>query len=302
MALDLTGLPRRVVLNEVGPRDGFQNQPTVLDTELKLEIISGLVNAGLREIQVASFVHPGRVPQMADAELLVARLPTLQDVTYSALVLNQRGVERAAAAGIGTVEVSLSVSDDHSRENAGMDHRQALAEGCRMMRRARSAGLGVCASLQCAFGHLDPTDIPPTRVAAAARTLLDEGPSRLTLADTTGMADPLGIVRILETVGPMAGDVPLSLHLHDTRGLGLANLIAGLSCGVARFDTALGGMGGCPFVAGAAGNIATEDTAFLLGRLGIATGVDIGAVARLSRRLEKVCATQFAGRLHRLAQ
>jgi len=300
MQLDLNRPPPRVVLNEVGPRDGFQNLPQILDTGLKLEIIVGLAEAGLREIQVTSFVHPAKVPQMADAEAVVAGLPRLEGLSYSALVLNRRGVERAAAAGIDTVEVSLSVNDGHSRANTGMDRRRALAEGCRMLRHARNAGLKTIASLQCAFGYRAPEDFDPHRVAAAARVLLAEEPERFTLCDTAGLADPGRIVAVLDAVAPLAGDIPLALHLHDTRGLGLVNLFTGLCRGVVHFDTALGGMGGCPFIPGAAGNLSTEEAVFFLDRLGVATGVDIAALSRLSRRLESVCAARFSGRLHRL--
>jgi hydroxymethylglutaryl-CoA lyase len=299
MRIDLRDTPARVVLNEVGPRDGFQNLSRILDTALKLEIIAGLAEAGLREIQVTSFVHPAKVPQMADAEAVVAGLPRLEGLSYSALVLNRRGVERAAAAGIDTVEVSLSVNDAHSRNNTGMDPRQALAEGCRMVRHAKATGLGVVAGLQCAFGYPGPDDFDPIRVAAAARALLAEGPKRLALCDTAGMADPRRIVAILDSVAPLAGDIPLALHLHDTRGLGLVNLFTGLCRGVVHFDTALGGMGGCPFIPGAAGNLATEEAVFLLERLDVDTGVDLTAVARLSRRLEAACGAHFSGRLHR---
>jgi hydroxymethylglutaryl-CoA lyase len=300
MHLNLNHPPPRATLNEVGPRDGFQNLPRVLDTALKLEIIAGLVEAGVSELQVASFVHPQKVPQMADAEAVIASLPANRRVSYSALVLNRRGLERAVAAGIETVEISLSVNDAHSRANMGMDRHRALAEGCRMLRQAKNAGLKTVASLQCAFGYLSPEDFDPFQAADAARTLLAEGPGRFTLCDTTGMADPTRIVAVLDAVAPMAGDTPLALHLHDTRGLGMVNLFTGLCRGVVHFDTALGGIGGCPFIPGAAGNLATEEALFFLERLGVATGIDIAAVSRVTRRLESVCAARFTGRLHRL--
>lgn len=296
----LFDLPAAVTLHEVGPRDGFQNERRVLDTDTKLEIIAGLAAAGLREIQATSFVHPAKVPQMADAESLVARLPAVESVVYTALALNRRGVERAAAAGIGTLEVSISVSDAQSRDNTGMDHRRALAEGRRMIQDARAAEIRVQASIQCTFGCLRDSEIDADRVAHAADRLLAEGIERLILADTTGMADPRTVAAMIDRLRPAAAPVPLALHLHDTRGLGLVNLFTALARGVTRFDTALGGMGGCPFVAGAAGNIPTEDTAHLLDRLGVATGVDIAAVARQSRRLAELFARRFAGRLYPL--
>jgi hydroxymethylglutaryl-CoA lyase len=293
--------PKTVTLVEVGPRDGFQFEKTVVPTERKLDVITRLAAAGLRRIQVTSFVHPAKVPQMADAETLVANLPQESPVAYSALVLNERGLERALVSGIRNVEISLSASDAHSRRNAGMSHVEALARGLTMIDRAASAGLNVRASIQCAFGCVEEGLIPADRIAETIRRFVDRGAHELSLADTTGMGSPPAIKKILDNVRPLSGGLPLALHLHDTRGLGLVNLVAALNCGVTIFDTSLAGMGGCPFVPGAAGNIATEDTAYLLSSLGIDTGVDIARVGAISRDLESFFNTSFSGRLHRLS-
>lgn len=295
------GKPKQVTLVEVGPRDGFQFEKTVVPTERKLDVIARLAAAGLRRIQVTSFVHPARVPQMADAETLTARLPQESPVEYSALVLNERGLKRALDSGIHTIEISLSASDPHSRKNAGMPHAEALARGLTMIDRAVSAGLNVRASIQCAFGCVEEGLVPTARIAETIRRFVDRGVHELSLADTTGMGSPPAIRKILDTVRPLSGGLPLALHLHDTRGLGLVNLMAAMDCGVAIFDTSLAGMGGCPFVPGAAGNIATEDTAYLLSSLGIDTGVDIDRVGAISRDLEAFFNTSFSGRIHRLA-
>ncbi|MFZ0725454.1 MAG: hydroxymethylglutaryl-CoA lyase [Desulfobacterales bacterium] len=294
--------PDEVTLIEVGPRDGFQFEDRVVPTSLKLEVIGGLVAAGLKQIQVASFVHPRRVPQMADAESLLKALPFREDVLFSGLVLNRQGLERARRTALRQVEISISASDRHSRRNTGLPLEEALREGSEMVRLARKYGLRVRAGIQCAFGCVEEGVIPQERVVDMARTLIDQGAEALALSDTTGMADPLSIRRGVMAVQAAAKKIPLILHLHDTRGLGLVNLTAALACGVTRFDTALGGMGGCPFVSAAAGNIATEDTAYLLDRLQIETGICIEKVAACSLMLEKFYGKRFAGKMVRLVR
>ena len=287
------GAPGFVRLTEVGPRDGFQLEDKVVPTSMKVEIISALAAAGIGRIQVASFVHPEKVPQMADAEELFRRLPKLPGVCYSALVLNRRGLSRALACGVGDVEISISASDAHGRKNTGMHLEAAAAEGEKMVREAAAAGMRVRGSIQCAFGCVHEGPIPKDRVLALAARFLDAGVDVLSLSDTTGMGGPLQIRAVLEEVVPAAGPVPVALHLHDTRGLGLVNAAAGFACGVTRFDTAAGAMGGCPFVPGAAGNVATEDTAYLFSRLGADTGIDIGKVAAVTESLEAFFQKRF---------
>ncbi|WP_372683217.1 hydroxymethylglutaryl-CoA lyase [Desulfosarcina sp.] len=293
-------MPDAVTLVEVGPRDGFQFEQAVVPTLRKRAVIARLIAAGLKQIQVASFVHPEKVPQMADAEPLIRMLPRREGVIYTALVLNRRGLDRAMASGIAALEISLSASDSHSRKNAGMTHEEALDHGLRMIDQAVSAGLHVRASVQCAFGCVDEGQIPATRIAGIVRRFVDHGAHVLTLADTTGMGSPPLIESMLDAVLPLAGRLPLALHLHDTRGLGLVNLMAALNYGVSIFDTALAGMGGCPFVPGAAGNISTEDTAYLMECLGIHTGVDYRRVGEVSREMEAFFFKSFPGRMHRV--
>lgn len=283
-------LPERVELVEVGLRDGLQNQPRVLPTGRKLALLRGLIDAGVRRIQVASFVHPARVPQMADAEALCAALPPAPGVIYSALALNRRGVERAAAAGLTHVDASLSASDRHSRRNAGMGLDQARDKLMDTIAEAQRLGLRVRGGVQCAFG-CDDGPVPLERVVELARAIAGQGVDELALADSTGMANPLQLERVLDAVTrealEPAGNLPLVLHLHDTRGLGLANLLTALQHGVTRYDTAFGGLGGCPFIRGATGNVATEDTVHLLDALGVASGVDLKGVAAVSATAER---------------
>lgn len=293
--------PEKVTLIEVGPRDGFQFESRIIPTSIKVEIIGGLVEAGIKHIQVTSFVHPDRVPQMADAETLLQALPAWDGVTVSGLVLNLRGLERAYRAGITDVEISISASDTHSQKNTGMTLNDAFSKARQMMNFAKDRGLNVRAGVQCAFGCVYEGEIDLDRVRRMALHFLDHDVDAVAFSDTTGMATPSSIRRLLTHVLPDVGTTPVIVHLHDTRGLGLVNLLAALEYGVTRFDTALAGMGGCPFIKGAAGNIATEDTVYLLHSLGIGTGINIGKVSECSVTLEKYLGKRFAGKLYRLS-
>ncbi len=292
--------PKHVMIAEVGPRDGLQLETRQVSTLEKASLIAGLADAGLQAIQVASFVHPLRVPQMADAEAVIERLPQNDGVQYSALALNHKGVERALLTSIPWIEISIAASDTHSRVNAGLPLERIGDEAEKMMNPALKAGRKVRASIQCTFGCADAEVVPEERVLELAQMLLAYGIHQLVLADTTGMATPFTIKRLLKTILPMTGTVPVGLHLHDTRGLGLVNVMAGLEMGVALFDTSLGGLGGCPFVPGAAGNIATEDTAYLMDTLAIHTGVDIPKVVRWSHHLSRLFGRTLPGKIHRL--
>ncbi len=296
MAMDLD----RVELCEVGPRDGFQYEHRWIPTDRKIETIRALVAAGLPRIQVTSFVHPDWVPQMADADEVVAALPVVDGVTYSGLALNPKGMERAAAAGLGAVDVSVATWDEHSFDNANMSVADALAQALTMVRRAKEADLEVQIGFQTVFGFREPGDTPLERVVDMVSAFTDLDVDSVSLADTTGMATPPLIADRVAAVRRVTGGIPLVLHLHDTRGLGLANLYEAVRSGVDRFDTAFGGMGGCPFIRGAAGNVATEDAAYLLASLGITTGVRIEEVSRCSRRMANFLEKEFPGKLFRL--
>ncbi len=293
-------MPTAVSITEVGPRDGLQMEKKVVPTQKKADLIAGLVAAGLQAIQVAALVHPRKVPQMADAEALIERLPLEDGVQYSALTLNAKGAERACGTAIPWIEVSLSASDHHSRQNAGLSIDQAQVEIGAMLKSAQQAGRKVRGSIQCAFGCVHEGPIPVERIIHLATRFLDKGVDILVLADTTGMATPVKIRRTLEAVLPLAGSLPLGLHLHDTRGLGLVNAVTALEMGISHFDTSLGGLGGCPFVPGAAGNIATEDTVHMMQSLGMTTGIDPAKVTRWSKRLSDYFGHDLPGKLYRL--
>lgn len=295
-----SAMPDRVMIMEVGPRDGLQFEKKILPTPLKVELITDLVAAGLREIQVAAFVNPGIVPQMADADTLVAQLPKQPGVVYNGLALNVKGVERVAAAGLKSIEVSMSASETHSRRNVNMTMKESATQVGEMIRLSKELGLSVRAGIQCAFGYPGEESIPFERIRRIVEDYLKHDIEVLNLGDTTGMADPGKLHAFMEKMRPLVGDLDLALHLHDTRGLGLDNVQTALEYGIRRFDASLAGMGGCPFVPGAAGNVATEDLANFLHTLHIETNVDIKRLARCSRRLEDFFKKRFSGRMHRL--
>ncbi len=264
-----------VLIEDEFLRDGLQNESRLFSVDEKLGLLSALEDAGLRRIQVGSFVHPKWVPQMADTDELFARIRPRPGVVYSALVLNRAGLDRALAAGVRHLSISVSASETHSKKNTNRTVDEALAAIVPMIERALAEGVAVRAGIQSALGCGFEGRIDPDRVIAIARTFAGLGAQEINIADTAGLANPRQVhalcTRLADELGP---DVRLSLHLHDTRGLGIANMVAGLNAGVRIFDAALGGLGGCPFVPKATGNIATEDAAFACEQMGLATGID----------------------------
>jgi hydroxymethylglutaryl-CoA lyase len=299
-------LPTSVVIEEQGLRDGLQTEQTLLTTAQKLHFIEQFVAAGVRRLQVCSFVNPERVPQMADAEALCAELATLKNqpqyagVVVSGLVLNRKGLERAVKAGLQHVAISLSASDTHSRKNANVGLLEAQKQCAAMIADAKQMGLTVRAGIQSAFGCRYEGRISEQVVVSLAEQHLAAGADEIALADSTGMANPLAIGRVMQAVVGLAREKPVLLHLHDTEAKGLVNLYAALQSGVRHFDTALGGLGGCPFIKGATGNISTEDTVHLLDQLGIHTGIDARKIAACSRELAHLLGKKLPSTMHRL--
>jgi hydroxymethylglutaryl-CoA lyase len=298
-SLDVPTLAPHAEIIEVGPRDGWQAEATPIPTDVKVELINMLSDSGLQRIQVASFVHPQKVPQMADAEEVCARIRRAPGVAYSGLALNVRGVERAAAAGLQQVDISVSASEAHNRRNTGMSVEEGLLEMEAMVRAARAKGLSVRAGVQCAFGCGEEA-IDPRRVVGMVRRIAGLGVDELSLADSSGAANPQAVRRLVQELRPMVKPVPIVLHLHDTRGMGLANVLSALRSGVNHFDTAFGGLGGCPFIPGATGNIPTEDTVNMLEAMGVKTGVDAARVAEVSRKMETFLGRRLEGKMYRL--
>ncbi len=279
--------PSGVVLREVGMRDGLQSLSSVLPTERKIEWIDAAYAAGLREIEVGSFVPPERLPQLADTPALVAHARTLPGLSVSALVPNLKGAERALACGVDRLLVPLSASHAHSLANLRKTPDDVIAEVGRM-RAARDAA-GVKTKIEggvgTAFGCTLQGVVPEADVMRCLAALLDVGADDVSLADTVGYAGPGAVSRLFTQARKLAGERLWCGHFHDTRGLALANVIAALGTGVDRFDTSLGGIGGCPHAPGASGNAATEDLAFMLDDMHIATGLDIDALLALRARL-----------------
>ena len=292
--------PNTVIIEEQGLRDGLQNEDLYVPTEKKIQIINALVEAGVKRIQVASFVNPKKIPQMADADNLYPQIPQTNDVVYSALVLNPKGMERAVRAGVTHVTASISASNTHSQRNTGMSLDAARKQFSEMVAIGKSHALTIRGGLQCVFGCRYEGRIDPQVVMDMLKEQQDLGIDEIELADTTGMANPRSIHEICDSAITVAGEKPVYLHLHDTEGKGLANALAALQVGITHLATAFGGMGGCPFIKDASGNIATEDLVFMLHQMGIETGIDIDKIAAISRSMEDFFKKRFSGKMHRM--
>jgi hydroxymethylglutaryl-CoA lyase len=277
-----------VTLRDVTLRDGLQSESLVLDLSDKLSLAEAIVGAGIREMEVAAFVHPGKVPAMADAERLWQALPRRPGVVFSALVFNPRGLDRALEAGVDRIAVFVSASDAHSRRNTGKGTAASLAEAREVLARASGEGIATRAGVMSAFGCRLEGRVPAERVSGLARALYETGPEEMTLADTSGTGDPRQILERVAACQGFLGDTRLSLHLHDATGWALANLMAALQLGVDTFDVTLGGLGGCPFLPGAPGNLAVHRVVRFLDAMGIFTGVDLDRLEEGLHSLERM--------------
>lgn len=277
---------RRIEIVEVGPRDGLQNEPSVVPTRIKVEFINRLIAAGVRRLEAASFVNPKKVPQMADAEDVLKALPRRPDVVYIGLVLNQRGFERALAAGCGEIGMVVVASDTFNQRNQGVATEQSLAAWLEIAAGARAAGVRAQVTLASAFGCPFEGDIAPERVVDLARLVAEGGPHELALADTIGAAVPSQVTDLVQRVRRALPGMPLRCHFHNTRNTGLANAYAALEAGVEVLDASLGGFGGCPFAPAATGNIPTEDLVYMLERMGVETALDLEALIECSRWIQ----------------
>jgi len=282
----LMNLPERVRVVEVGPRDGFQMEDRFLPTELKVEIIDRLTAGGLTEIEAVSFVHPRVIPQMADAAEVMAAVERRPGVRLTSLIPNRKGAERALLAGADALRLVVCCSETYNQRNVGLSIAESLELFGQIVGLAEPQGVPVSVVLAVAFGCPFEGDVPVDRVLEMARDFQEKGSAEIGVADSAGLANPRQVSRLLGHLREVV-ERPMWLHLHDTRGLGLANAVAGLEAGIDAFDTSLGGLGGCPVMRGASGNIATEDFCYLCSEMGIETGVDLDAVRAASRRLEK---------------
>ncbi|MEN4920162.1 hydroxymethylglutaryl-CoA lyase [Achromobacter spanius] len=282
-ASEISVRPPAVTVREVGLRDGLQSLPVVLPTQTKLAWIDAAYASGQREIEVGSFVPPALLPQLADTGDLVAHARRLPGLSVSVLVPNMKGAERALASGADLMLVPLSASHAHSLANLRKTPREVV-EMVAQMRAARDAAgsaMLIEGGVGTAFGCTLQGEVRPDEVLRLMQALLDAGADRVSLADTVGYADPASVRRLFEQARRIAGDRLCCAHFHDTRGLGLANVLAALDTGVARFDACLAGIGGCPHAPGASGNVSTEDLVFMLESMGIDTGVDMASLLAL---------------------
>ena len=297
-----------IELVEVGPRDGLQNEPDIISTEVKLDLIGRMIGYGARRLEVASFVHPARVPQMADAEAVIAGLPDDPACTYIGLVLNKRGVMRALATrengarGVDQVGCVIVASDTFGQKNQGQTIAEGLAETRDMLRFARAEGMRAQVTISAAFGCPFEGEVKHDTVLAIAEELAIENPEEIALADTIGVGTPWEAGELFGKLGEtLGGKIPMRAHFHNTRGTGIANAWEAYKAGVRVFDASLGGLGGCPFAPRATGNIATEDLIYMMARSGVGTGIDLAAAIAANKWFADVLGRELPSAVARAA-
>ncbi len=272
-----------VQIIEVSARDGIQNEAVLLSTDTKLQLIESAVAAGLRRIEAVSFAHPTRVPQMADAEAVLAALGRREGVSFTALVLNERGYERAVAAGVEEINMVVTTTETFADKNQGSTVEDLIAGWDRLARRAHADGVRPTVTISMGFGCPYEGEVPTATVLEVAARVLEAEPTELILADSIGCGVPSDVTERFGALGELAGDgTALRGHFHNTRNTGLANAAAAVAAGVRRLDASLGGVGGCPFAPNATGNIPTEDVAWMLERMGYDTGIDLDALLEVT--------------------
>jgi len=289
-------LPDRVTLREVGPRDGFQSLKTVLSTDEKLGIIDAMIRAGVTEMETTSFVSPQALPQMADAGNIMDQVPH-RGVVHAAMVPNARGALDAISAGADQLVVVISASESHNQANVNRSIRRSVADLDAIFSHASSGTIPVTGALAVAFGCPFEGDISREKVFRLSREYISRGAESVVLADTTGMASPLMVEGMVRRFKDRFPNTRLILHFHNNRGVAMANLLAALFSGADTFDTAAGGIGGCPFVPRAAGNLATEDVLFMLEEMGIDTGIDLDLMIEAAKTLENILGTPLPGQV-----
>lgn len=277
-----------VVIQEVGPRDGLQNEPVRLSLEEKLELIRRLTSAGVKRMEAGSFVHPQAVPAMADSDEVFARLPDVEGVTYSALVLNAKGYQRARAAGAKEIHFSFGVTSSFNRQNQRAEPEESFATFLSLLPRAKEEGVRVTLTLSVAWGCPFEGWVDPDRVLSFVERAGKAGFPEIVLADTIGVAVPSAVRRLIEEARKVAPQAVIGGHFHNTRNTGIANAYAALEGGAKVLDASVGGLGGCPFAPGATGNIATEDLVYMVEGMGIPTGIQLDALIEVARWLRDV--------------
>ncbi|MCW2680443.1 MAG: pyruvate carboxyltransferase [Frankiales bacterium] len=283
----MSDLPKRISLREVGPRDGLQNEAPV-PTASKVALIDALSGTGVGRIEAVSFVHPRAIPSMADAAEVWAAVTKSDSVRYSALVPNLRGAQRALDAGFKEIEVVVSASDTHNQKNVNRTTEESLDDISELLQAAHAAGATCQVIVSTAFGCPYEGEVPVERVLGVARRALADGADGLSYGDTTGMATPGRVTHLVGETRMAFPDADLNLHFHNTRGTGLANVLAALQLGVTDFDASVGGLGGCPYAPGATGNVCTEDLVHMVEDMGVDTGIDLDALLGAAREAERL--------------
>lgn len=289
-------LPRQVTIVEVGPRDGLQNERTPIPTDVKLNFIAALAAAGLRHIEATSFVHPKAIPQLADAVDVARGLPASPGVNYSALVPNDKGLDRAIETGVKRIAVFTAASETFARKNINMSIDESLATFEPVIKRALAAGMSARGYVSTCFVCPFEGEISPDAVVRVSKRLIDFGVDQIAISDTIGAAAPTDVDRVLTALQSSITTDRIALHFHDTYGTALANVVAGLEAGITTFDASAGGLGGCPYAPGASGNLATEDLVYLLERMGIPTGVSLEKLAAATEPIADLLGRELPGR------
>lgn len=281
-------IPKSVVLCEVGPRDGLQNEKHILTVEEKLELLDALAGAGFKVIEFGSFMSPKAVPQMANSDEVYQKLKKREGVEYRALVANARGVQRAVDCGCKKVKLNISASNYHNLANLNKTTEETMASFQSSFALATENGLAVSGSIACPFGSPWDGEIPIDNVKKIIEAYLKAGVSEISISDAPGMATPGQVYGMMVELQDTFPEVKYILHFHNTRGMAVANIIAGMDAGVTWFDTAFAGVGGCPFVPGAAGNVSSEDVVHMFSEMGVETGIDLDKVIAIGRRVEEI--------------
>lgn len=293
-AIQTTG--KKLYIQEVSVRDGFQIEPRFVPTEQKIELINALSRTGLAKIEVTSFTSPKAIPNLADAEAVMSQIDRAAGVVYAVLVPNVRGCERALACGVDEINLFMSASPTHNLANLRMTQEQSIAQFEQVVRYAEGRA-AINASLSTAFGCPFDGEVPERLVLDLVQRYLDMGITAVSLCDTTGMANPAQVQRLCSQVRERWPDLVLTAHFHDTRAMGLANVLAALRAGIDRFDASLGGLGGCPFAPGASGNVCTEDMVHMLEAMGYDTGVNLEQLIEISRLLPDIVGHDVPGQV-----
>lgn len=293
----IAGFPDHAVITEVGPRDGLQSEPVFVPTGDKIALIRSLLDAGLRRFEITSFVSPRAVPQMRDAAEVLAAFRDRGDAHLTALVPNLRGAEAAIEAGVDAMVLFASASESHNGKNVNRSRADSLKGFAEIARLAEGTGVRLQGAIATAFGCPFEGEVDVRAVADQARAYVDLGMDHITLGDTTGMATPALVIQRIQALRPVLGNTGLALHFHNTRGVGLACVYAGLGQGITHYEASIGGLGGCPFVPRATGNVATEDLAYLLAESGVKTGTDLGRLIEAAHLAERIIGRELPGQV-----